>query len=73
MTAQITKFTQKNVFMVKPFERKIIGKTWVIYYDENKGKKTIEKSSLLYQIYTPKVVLGILTLNVQGAELSRFN
>ena len=30
----------------------IIGKTWVMYKNLNTGKKLVEKSSPLYQIYT---------------------
>ena len=35
---------------------KMIGKTWLMYKNMNKGKKSVVKSSPLYQTYTPTVI-----------------
>ena len=37
----------------------MIGNTWVIYKDVNKGKNPKENSFPLYQAYTPNIVKSI--------------
>ena len=45
----------KSYFKVKSYEIKKIGKTWIMYYDDDKGKSPIENSPPLYQKYSPTV------------------
>ena len=46
----------KTYLRIKSFERKILGKTWVMKKNMNKNKKSIENSSSLYQTYTLTVI-----------------
>ena len=46
MTVQSTWFKKAVSFRVKSFERKTIGKTWEMYKNINKSKKSIEKIPL---------------------------
>ena len=53
---QYKALSMKKLFQSKNhLNGKMTGKTWVIYKNMNKGKKSIVKSSLLYQTYIPTV------------------
>ena len=42
-----------KLFQSSVIWEKIIGKTWIVFKDENKSTKSIETSTLLHQTYIP--------------------